>query len=425
MQNKNSVAVIGLGFVGLPLASLLVNKGFHVIGIDIDHTKLTALRANKSYLSDLTDDEIEKLMASGRFIAEQGYSSIKHVERIIICVQTPLKEHEPDLTHIQSAVYGILPHLRKGQLIILESSTFPGTTEDTIMPLLIDQGFQIGKDLFLGYSPERIDPGNRKFSLTQIPKIISGVTQQCLRELENFYKQIFQQVIPVSSPRVAEFAKLLENSQRFINISFINEMNLLAEKLKVNLWEVISAASTKPVGFTPYYPGSGAGGHCIPVDPFYLTWIGKREGLYLSMIHYAGMINDMMPHFIVRRVVEELEKRKVILASAKIGIIGITYKKDVNDIRESAPLKVVQLLTERNLQVSVYDPVFTDHIPVKTGQFFLTPWELQKFDAVLVLVDHTKIPWADVIKYSRLVIDTCYITSQLLLDGDEEKVVYI
>ncbi|NGQ95717.1 nucleotide sugar dehydrogenase [Brevibacillus sp. SYP-B805] len=413
MSSLPTIAVIGLGFVGLPLVQLFASKGYHVTGIDIDQEKIAMLRAAKSYISDISDQEIGIMTNSGLLDVTSDYAAAAGVDTIIICVPTPLRNREPDLSYIFHAVQQLKPYLKKGQLLVLESSTFPGTTEEYVKPLIETDALTVGETIFLGYSPERIDPGNKMVSIADIPKVISGVTPQCLQKVKQLYDSVFKQTVPVSSPKVAEFVKMLENSQRLINISFINEVNLLANKMNVDLWEVIEAAKTKPVGFTPYYPSAGIGGHCIPVDPFFLAWIGMREGVPLTMIHQAGFINEMIPHFIVSSVVQELTVRGKPLEEAHVGVIGLTYKKDVNDIRESASLKVIELLLDRRVTVSVHDPVFVGELPFDLKTFSLEPNELGVFDIVLILVDHSGLPWEGIVKHSRCVIDTRNVAPQL------------
>lgn len=407
MSSHSTVAVIGLGFVGLPLVQLFLGKKHHVIGIDLDNAKIESIRKKKSYITDIQDQEIADMVDTGRLQVTSDYAAVNQADAIIICVPTPLRNKEPDLTYIFHAVKQMKPYLKENQLVVLESSTYPGTTEEYVKPLIENEQLSIGKNFFLGYSPERIDPGNKTVAIADMPKIISGVTDACLQRLKALYDTAFTRTVPVSSPRVAEFVKMLENSQRLINISFINEVNLLANRMNINLWEVIEAAKTKPVGFTPYYPSAGIGGHCIPVDPFFLAWIGMREGVPLTMIHQAGMINEMMPHFIVSRTVQKLNEKQIPLHEARIGVIGLTYKKDVNDIRESASIKVIELLLDRRMNVSAYDPVFRGELPFReVGKFSLDAASLQSFDVVLVLVDHSVMDWEQVARHSRCIIDT-------------------
>ncbi|CCQ96884.1 UDP-N-acetyl-D-glucosamine 6-dehydrogenase [[Clostridium] ultunense Esp] len=412
MKRDRWVAVIGLGFVGLPLVQLLVEKGYSVLGIDIDRRKISSLQEGRSYLSDFTDEEMKELIGKGTFIPTEGYEEVGRAEYIIIAVPTPLREREPDLTAVKAVFHTLHPYLRSGQTVILESSTYPGTTEEMVKRILEETGFQVGKEIFLGYSPERIEPGNDSFSLAKIPKVISGVTSECLGKVKELYGDLFETIVPVSSPKTAEFVKMLENGQRLVNISFINEINMLAHRLKVDVWEVIEAAKTKPYGFTPYYPSAGAGGHCIPVDPVYLAWSARREGMRLRMIEEASRVNELIPHFVMERAVELLEREGIPLEKAKVGVIGITYKKDVNDIRESAALKVVRLLQERGVEVEVHDPLYSEDLP-RLPRF---PWEGEKirsFDLILILVDHSRIPWEELIRYGRLIYDTRNVTRRV------------
>ncbi|GAA4707170.1 nucleotide sugar dehydrogenase [Brevibacillus fulvus] len=408
MSTNSSIAVIGLGYVGLPLAQLFVAEGYRVIGVDIDQAKIESIQQKKSYVSDISDADLRAMVESSRFEATPDFRRVQEADYIVICVPTPLTNREPDITYIKSAVTSIAPYLRENQTVILESSTYPGTTEEIVKPLLEQnpQSLIIGQHLYLGYSPERIDPGNKQLTLRQIPKVISGVTSACLEKVKAFYGQVFETIVPVTSTKVAEFVKMLENSQRLINISFINEVNLLANRMQVDLWEVIEAAKSKPLGFTPYYPSAGIGGHCIPVDPFFLSWIGLREGVPLTMIHLAGMINERMPHEIVGRVLEELDKKGIDPQNASVGIIGLTYKKDVNDIRESAALRVIEHLLMKKVNVSVYDPMYTGEPPFQVNRFELTPEALGKQDIVVVLVDHSAMDWQQIAMHSQCVIDT-------------------
>ena len=407
-----SAAVIGLGFVGLPLAAAFASNGIKVVGIDIDAQKISQLQQGQSYLADVPDELLAELSRNKMFSASYEFERVKEAEAIIICVPTPLKNHEPDLSYVLSSVEFILPYLTKGQLIVLESSTYPGTTEDFIATRLRDKGYTIGTDLFLGYSPERIDPGNPSLKLLEIPKIISGMTAACLERVKDLYDGVFQKTVPVSSPLVAEFVKLFENSQRMINISFINEINMLAHKLNIDLWEAIEAAKTKPVGFHAYYPSVGIGGHCIPVDPYYLTWIGMQEGVPLSMIHQAGLVNESMPHHIVSQVQKLLPEEEGSRKPA-IGIIGLTYKKDVNDIRESASLKAVELLKQKRIDVYVHDDVYQGPLPSGVRGFAIDKNEMRKLDVTLILVDHSYIDWDKVTAFSRRVVDTKNVTRHI------------
>lgn len=416
MTHTHSIAIIGLGYVGMPLAQLLISKGFKVVGIDIDDHKVKLIESKISYITDLNDKDIADMIDSGLFRATTHYSAVEEVQSIIICVPTPLDHRAPDLSYVFSAASHLAPYLKEGQLVVLESSTYPGTTEEEVRPLLEQGGKKVGENIFLGYSPERIDPGNIALNLATMPKVISGVTARCLEHVTSLYNKVFVRTVPVSSPRIAEFCKLLENGQRFINISYMNELNLLAHKMDVDLWEVIEAAKTKPFGFSPYYPSPGIGGHCIPVDPYFLAWVGMREGISLGMIERAGHVNEMIPFHVVNRAIKALVNKNIHLDEAKVGIIGLTYKKDVNDIRESAAIKVIEQLIKRRISVSVYDPYYTKEIAGTEGRFELTREELQAFDLILILVDHSSIAWQYVVANSRCIIDTRNVTKQWSYD---------
>lgn len=407
----NKIAVIGLGYVGLPLAQLFIKKKYEVIGIDIAEQKIETLLNKKSYLTDLSDEEISEMMESNLFFPTSDYKKIEAVRNIVIAVPTPLQNKEPDLSYIMSSLDAMSPYIQKETLIILESSTYPGTTEQIIKPFIEKRGFTIGKDIFLAYSPERVDPGNKQLTLEKIPKIISGVTEHCLERIDMLYRNFFEKLVSVSSPRVAEFTKILENSQRLINISFMNEINLVANKLKINLWEAIEAAKTKPFGFTAYYPGPGIGGHCIPIDPYYLTWVAKQAGIHLSLIHQAGVINDMMPYTVANEIIDHVDQEK---ENFKIGIIGLTYKKDVNDFRESPAWRIAEILTERNFSVYVYDPFYTDDGTFQ--RFRLTEDDLRKLDLTIILVDHSTIDWDFVVKNSKKIFDLKNVTAKFSSD---------
>ncbi len=413
-----SVAIVGLGYVGLPLAMLFEKHGFHVVGVDIDQHKIDLLNQHKSYLSDLTDEQIAILMKHHRFQPTTDFSRIRQTSACILCVPTPLRhERYPDLSHLQSAVMSMIPHLAPQQLIVLESSTFPGTTEEVIKPLLEKEGFQIGKHIFLGYSPERIDPGNMTYLLEDVPKVISGVTKACVERVKRLYGQVFRHLVPVSKTRHAEMTKLLENSQRLVNISFMNEIMMLCHKMDINIWEVIEAAKTKPYGFTAYYPGPGAGGHCIPVDPMYLNWKAEEYDFTPQFIHLAKKINDLIPHYIVERMLDILPEKKA--RETRILLIGLTYKKDVNDVRESPAITILNELIQLGLQVDYHDP-FVPQMIVSEQTFSsvnLSPQTLKTYDGIVILTDHSHIDYSLIVKHAPLVFDTRHV-----LDGQSDNV---
>ncbi|MCM2675028.1 nucleotide sugar dehydrogenase [Alkalicoccobacillus plakortidis] len=400
------IAVIGLGYVGLPLASLFHKSGYHVTGIDVDKRKIESLENGKSYLSDYTDKEIIKLTSSKRFVFTDSFEAIESVEAVILCVPTPLRNHQdPDLSYLEAAAKAMLPHLRIGQLVVLESSTFPGTTEDILVPLLEQSGLRVGEEIFLGYSPERIDPGNQDYSLHEIPKVVSGVTKKCLKIAEKIYGKAFKSLVPVDSTRVAEMTKILENTQRLINISFMNEMSRICHELKIDIWQVIDAASTKPYGFTPYYPGPGIGGHCIPVDPLYLKWKANQENLDTPFIDLAKQVNDAQPSYVVERLEQALGYPE---KAPRILLMGLTYKKDVNDVRESVSIPVMERLINRGWTVDFHDPYIKD-IQILGKKYRSVRFiydNLANYDAAVILTDHSQLDYDGLVKHSNLVLDT-------------------
>lgn len=405
---KLRIAIIGLGYVGLPLAMLFEKKGFEVIGIDCSADKLQNISRGKSYLSDITDEEVKKFSKSKNFKATTKYEEVINVDVCILCVPTPLNiHHEPDMQYIESAIHSISPYIKNGKLIVLESSTYPGTTEEFLLPKLVEKGLLIGTDFFLGYSPERIDPGNSTYELSSIPKLISGVTSECKDRLNMLYSQVFDRTVLVSSPTVAEMTKLLENTQRFINISFMNEMAMLCNSLRINVWEVLEAAETKPFGFTKYTPGPGIGGHCIPVDPLYLSWKAAQQGLESKFINLSKNINDEMPNYVISRLFELLNPDKK-LSEAKILVVGLTYKKDVNDTRESTSLDIFKELLSHIENVYYFDP-YIPEININGKDYLSVSIEeekLQEYDCVVILTNHSNIDYQHLIKQSRLIFDT-------------------
>ncbi|HHY22316.1 MAG TPA: nucleotide sugar dehydrogenase [Bacilli bacterium] len=412
-MNPYKIGIIGLGYVGLPLAQLFIKQNQIVYGVDIDEVKINQLKQRKSYLSDLSDKDIDEMFTKGTFFVNHSFSVLKKVDAIIICVPTPLtSDYSPNLEYVRKALELSLPFMKKGQLIVLESSTYPGMTEEEICPLIESQGLKIGEDIFVAFSPERIDPGQQTYKLEEIPKVIGGVTEKCAKFSQSVYETIFEKVVIVSSPKVAEMCKLVENTQRLINISFMNELAILCEKMKINLWEVIDAASTKPFGFIPYYPGPGIGGHCIPVDPLYLDWKAKKYGFETKFIQLAHKMNEEMPNYIVDRVKKHLPKQ---LNEASILVIGIAYKKDVNDARESAALSIIERLHEKGAKVHYHDPYISE-IKVSDRQFTstsLSPNILNQVDCTLILTDHSKLPYENIVRHSPLVIDTRNATREV------------
>jgi UDP-N-acetyl-D-glucosamine dehydrogenase len=413
VSRKARIAVIGLGYVGLPLAAALASKGFTVCGIDLDAGRIRRLKKNESYIPDLDSGLLKTLCDSGRFSASQRSDALKESEIVIVCVPTPVKLNSagkriPDTRCLEDAAQMVVRHFQRGQLIILESTTYPGTTEEIIPPLLKKKGLIPDRDFFLAFSPERIDPGNQRYSLEAIPKIVGGITQKSTRLSKALYDTIVPQVIPVSSSRTAEMVKLLENTFRIVNIGLANEFALICNKMGVDVWEVIEAAKSKPFGFMPFSPGPGIGGHCIPSDPHYLTWRAKKEGAETRLIDIAARVNAQMPEAIVARTTELLRRHKKSLKQATVLLLGIAYKKDVNDTRESPAIEIFELLKNRGARVVYHDP-WVESVQIgrkKAASSALTPALLKKADCVIITTDHSDLDYAAVVKSARLVFDT-------------------
>ena len=401
-MNKK-VAVIGLGYVGLPLALLFAKKNYTVIGLDIDVRKIEALTQGKSYIPDVRNDAIQSQKNFQAYELKKGISAFQTCDYVVVTVPTPITEkHNPDLGPVISASTFLKEHMVKGQTIIYESSTYPGTLEEVVLPILKESDLQAGADFYLAYSPERVDPANKSYDIEYIPKVISGYSKDCLHHVQTFYENVFQQVVPVSSPKVAEMCKLFENIQRLVNISLVNETNELCEELGIDFHEVLQAASTKPFGFTPYYPGPGIGGHCIPVDPLYFLWKLKQNGLTSELIEAAHHINEEMPNKVIKRVEKQLDANE-----KRVFVVGMAYKKDVNDMRESPALTVCEGLLAKGYELTYHDPYIDSAILSKQTYFSvpLTKEEVEKSDVVLVLTDHSQIDWS-IVKYAKKVVDT-------------------
>jgi UDP-N-acetyl-D-glucosamine dehydrogenase len=412
--------VIGLGYVGLPLMVRLGRAGFTVVGIDLSQERVEQLVAGRSYIGDISSDEIEKLVTTGKLLATTDYDAISTLDTVNICVPTPLgKSRAPDLSHVISALEAIRQRLHPAQLIILESTTYPGTSDEVALPILEQSGLKCGEDFFFAFSPERIDPGNRSFPLEGIPKIVGGITPRCTELATTFYQHLVTEVVPVSSARTAEMAKLLENTFRIVNIGMANELALLADDLDVDVWEVIDAAATKPFGFMPFYPGPGLGGHCIPVDPFYLSWKVREHGREAQFIELAGEINRQMPAFVVEKITEALNDQCHSVKGARVLILGVTYKKDVADTREAAALDIIRLLKKRGAQVRFHDPLVpTLRVGEEVWQSVeLTEEELRVADCVVVVADHSSYDYAWLVTHSRLLVDTRNATRSMSPNG--------
>jgi len=410
IKNKKArIAVIGLGYVGLPLAVDFARKGFKVIGIDTDSDRVENVKKGRSYIVDISSQELRSALKNSRLSATTNFKIIKDIDIIFICVPTPLKnKFTPNIAYILEAVKSIQRFHKKGALIILESTTYPGTTEEVILPMLEVGRHKVGRDFYLGFSPERIDPGNRIYNLQKTPKVVSGVTKECGHLAEAIYRHIITKVVPVSSPRVAETVKLLENTFRIVNIGMINELAMMCQKLKVNIWEVVDAAKTKPFGFMPFYPGPGVGGHCIPKDPLYLYWKAKRLGYPIKFIKLASDINSSMPAYVVDRVRAILKKQDKTLPGAKILVLGATYKNDVKDLRKSPSLDIISLLSKARAKVAYYDP----YIPylkfprINLKSIKLTKGGLAEFDCVILATDHRCVNYNFILQNAKIIFDT-------------------
>ena len=409
-----TVGVIGLGYVGLPLVLSYAARGYHVIGFDVDLTKIEALQAGQSYIKHIDSAPIAEYVTDGRFKATSDFERIGEVDAVIICVPTPLSAHrEPDLSYIEATLEAMVPFLKPGQLVSLESTTYPGTTLEVVKPRIESGGLEVGESISLVFSPEREDPGNENFAGPVIPKVIGGVTQGCLERGLALYGAIYAKVVPVSSPSVAEFTKLLENIYRAVNIGLVNEMKIVASAMGVDIWEVIDAAKTKPFGFTAFYPGPGLGGHCIPIDPFYLTWKAREYGLHTRFIELAGEINRSIPEYVVERTAGALNVLKKPVNGSRVLLIGLAYKANVDDMRESPTFESMDLLKERGALVSYHDPHIAKIMPTRehaewTGLESVT-WDqenISSYDCVIVATKHDACDFKQLAKWAPCIVDT-------------------
>ncbi len=414
IENKTAtVGIMGLGYVGLPLVQAFMAAGYKTMGFDVDQSKVDSLLAGKSYIGHIEDGWIADCIEQGKFLPTADMSRLAEADAILICVPTPLSDsRDPDLTYVEDTTRMAAEVLRPGQIIILESTTYPGTTRDVMLPILEQTGLQPGKDFFLAYSPEREDPGNIDFSASGIPKVVGGLDPLSLKLATALYSNAVVRTIPVSSCEVAEACKILENTYRSVNIAMVNELKVLFDKIGIDVWEVIEAAKTKPFGFQAFYPGPGLGGHCIPIDPFYLSWVARKHEMPTRFIELAGEINTSMPKYVVTRTMEALNSIGKAMRGSKIGILGVAYKKDVDDPRESPSFKLMELMQAAGAVLSYNDP----HIPtLPTMRHYevprlasepLTPEYLASLDAVLIATDHSAYDWDMIVRYAPLVIDT-------------------
>ncbi len=401
------VGIVGLGYVGLPLAVEFARAGFTVTGIDVSEQKARSVNAGESYVGDIADATLAPLVERGKLRATTDFSAVAGLDTINICVPTPLrKTKDPDMSYIVSACQEIARYFHPGMLIILESTTYPGTTEEVVLPMLAQPGLEVGKDFFLCFSPERVDPGNPQYQTSNIPKVVGGVTAACTEMGRLFYSQALQTVVPVSGTQVAEMVKLLENTFRMINIGLVNEIALMCGRMGIDVWEVIDAAATKPFGYMPFYPGPGLGGHCIPIDPFYLSWKTKQAGIEARFIELAGYINGQMPHFVVDKVQNALNEAGKPVKGSHIHVMGVAYKRNIDDLRESPALDVILLLQKRGARITYSDP----HVPTLRLDgltLHASPEDAAAAaDCAVIVTDHTAFDYAALVERSRLIVDT-------------------
>ncbi len=402
------VGVLGLGYVGLPLAVEFARAGFSVVGIDVQQGKVDQFNSGKSYVRDVSDDVLKPLIDSGKLRATADYSVISDLDTIDICVPTPLrKTKDPDMSYVIAATDAIAEYMHPGLLVMLESTTYPGTTDELVLPKLEAGGLTVGQDFFLCFSPERVDPGNRKFQTANIPKVVGGITAACTQLGALFYRQALETVVPVSSTRVAEMVKLLENTFRMINIGLANEMALMCDRMGIDVWEVIDAAATKPFGFMPFYPGPGLGGHCIPIDPFYLSWKSKEAGIEARFIELAGYINGRMPEFVVEKIQNALNNASKPVKGSRIHVLGAAYKRNIEDVRESPALDIILLLKRLGATVTFSDPYVRE---IQIDGASLQAQELvaavDASDCVVIVTDHSAVDYGAVVERSKLIVDT-------------------
>jgi UDP-N-acetyl-D-glucosamine dehydrogenase len=414
IQSRRARAgVVGLGYVGLPLAVELGKAGFHTTGIDLDDRKIQAVNQGESYIPDVSSADVRSLRQARKLDATTDFSIVRELDTINICVPTPLrKTKDPDMSYIVSAVEGIAKHLHPGMLIVLESTTYPGTTDEVVQPMLEAGGLKAGVDFFLAFSPERVDPGNPTFQTHNVPKVVGGFSPTCASLAGELYGSAIQTIVPVSSTRVAEMVKLLENTFRAVNIGLVNELALMCDRMNIDVWEVVDAAKTKPFGFMPFYPGPGLGGHCIPIDPFYLSWKAKQTGFDPRFIELAGHINAGMPHYVVDKVAEALNTRRKAVNGSSILVAGVAYKKDIDDMRESPAMDVMGLLLARGAKISYADPWVPEvHGREWSGGYDLravdmTRGSIAQYDCVVIVTDHKAFDYRALLDEADLIVDT-------------------
>ena len=415
------IAIIGLGYVGLPLATAFARAGFRTTGVEVDQGKIDSIVAGRSYIPDVLDDDVAPHVQSGRLTATSDYDVLREVDAVFICVPTPYDaQRAPDLSYVQAASESIQPRLQPGQLIVLQSTTYPGTTEEIVQPILEESGLKAGVDFYLAFSPERIDPGNKQWSAYNTPKVVGGVTPECTQLAADLLRQMGALVHPVSSPAAAELTKLLENTFRAVNIALVNELALLTERMGIDFWEVVEAAKTKPFGFMPFYPGAGVGGHCIPVDPYYLSWKAREYDYYTEFIELAGEVNQAMPYHVVDLVCQALSSHRKPLLDARVLVLGVAFKPGIDDARNSPAGRVIELLLGRGAHVCYHDP-YVPRFQVGQDVFHrdavvlesvgLTEGEIAAADCVVIVTGHRSLDYGRVAAHADLVVDTCNATA--------------
>ncbi len=401
--------VVGLGYVGLPLVIEMAGAGHHVIGIEISESKVSELGLGRSYIPDVPSATLAKLVSAGLIEATTDFSRARECDAVVICVPTPLdRMKEPNVSYMVAATESIAPHITPGTLVTLESTTYPGTTEEVIQPILERAGLKVGADIHLAFSPERVDPGNPEFATHNTPKVVGGVTERCTEVAVAFYGSFLESIVPVSSTRVAEMSKLLENIFRCVNIALVNELLVLSERMGIDIWEVVDAAKTKPFGFMPFYPGPGLGGHCIPIDPFYLSWKAREYDFHTEFIELAGKVNESMPYHVLERISKALNSRQKALSGSTVLVMGVAYKSDIGDLRESPAIKVVSLLRDRGAAVVYHDPYvdefIVDGVPVERVE--LSEQACRDCDVTVIITSHSNVDYEMVVSSAELILDT-------------------
>jgi UDP-N-acetyl-D-glucosamine dehydrogenase len=408
-KKEAHLGVLGLGYVGLPLAVSFAKAGFQVTGFDLDEAKVASVNEGESYIIDVGSEELSEVVQSGHLTANTDFAQLATVDSVNICVPTPLgKTRDPDISFIQAAVGSIAEYMHKDLLVILESTTYPGTTEEVILPLLSENGLEVGRDFFLAFSPERVDPGNPTYHTTNIPKVVGGVTPNCTEVARNLYGQVMDTVVPVSSVRVAETVKLLENTFRSVNIGLVNEIALMCSAMNIDVWEVIEGAATKPFGFMPFYPGPGLGGHCIPIDPFYLSWKAKQAGSEARFIDLAGQINGTMPRHVLKLVTRGLNERRLAVNGSKVLVVGVAYKPGIDDMRESPALDILEMLSDLGAETAWYDP-HVDRLPEGISSVRHREWSrttVAAFDAAVIVTPHPTVDHTVLLESGPVIVDT-------------------